>query len=152
MRAGFKKWAKLLGVLAVAVIATTACVAGADQEKEFLAKANAGDAEAQYQLSRLYFEGNGVDHSDKKGEHWVRKSAEQGFAQAQNDLGMMYLSGIVVRKNAIEADKWLTLASRQGYGPGTRTMKDLEDTMQPDQIKQAKTMADEWKPSSASAK
>jgi uncharacterized protein len=145
MRSGIKKWLTLL-CLVLAAVMVAGCALGDEQEKELLTKAQSGDAEAQYQLSRIYFEGNGVDQSDKKGAIWVRKSAEQGHAMAMADLGLMYASGVMCRKDAVEADKWLTLSSRQGYGQGTRFMKDLEDTMTPADIEKAKKLADGWTP------
>jgi len=124
----------------------TACTLGTELEKEFTAKANAGDAESQYQLARLFFDANGVDQSDKKGEFWLRKAAEQGHVQAQADMGGMYATGLIVRMNVVEADKWFILASMQGHGPGTRYMKDLEETMTPEQVEKAKLLAKNWKP------
>lgn len=146
MRLSVKKWAKLACVMFFAAMALTACALGDDLEKEYTSKAKAGDSEAQYQLARLYFEANGVDQSDKKGEFWLRKSAEQGHSQAQADIGGMYATGLIVRMNVIEADKWFILASKQGHGPGTRYMKDLEETMTPEQIEKAKQLANDWTP------
>ena len=146
MRSGIRKWSKLACAMLFAVMALGACTSGDELEKTYTAKAQTGDPEAQYQLGRLYFDANGVDHNDKKGTYWIRKAAEQGHPMAQADLGMLYAMGLIVRKNLIEADKWLTLSSRQGYGPGTRGMKDLEEKMQKDQIEKAKELADNWKP------
>ena len=41
-----------------------------------------GNAEAQYQLGRLYQLGEGVAKNDEKATDWFRKSAEQGYAEA----------------------------------------------------------------------
>ncbi len=139
------KWLKLLCVMTVAVTALTACALGEDLEKEYTAKAQKGDPEAQYQLARLYFEANGVTHSDKKGELWLRKAAEQGYAQAQSDMGTMYATGLIVRQSAVEADKWYILSSRQGFGPGLRNMKTHERSMSQEQIREATALADDWK-------
>ena len=146
MRSGIRKWARLLGLLAFAVMTLTACATGEELEKEYTAKAKAGDVEAQYQLGLMYFEGNGVDQSEKKGEFWIRKAAEQGHPRAQNDIGTMYANGVVVRKNMVEAIKWLTLSAKQGFGPGIRYMKDLEETLPREQIEKAKALAEAWKP------
>lgn len=148
MRTEIKKWAKLTCLIMVAVMALGACSKADEMHKEFSTKANNGDAESQYQLGRMYFEANGVDQSDKTGEFWVRKAAEQGHAQAQSDMGELYATGqlLVIRKNVVEADKWFILSSRQGHGAGTRNMKELEKTMLPAQIEQANVLANEWKP------
>ena len=146
MRTGIKKWGKLLCAMMLGVAVLTACVGGAEQEKEMLTKAKGGDAESQYQLARIYFEGNGVDQSDKKGAYWVRRAADQGHMMAQGDLGMMYALGVMVRKDEVEAVKWLTLSEKSDYGPAIRFMKDLQDTMKPEDIQKAKQMAADWKP------
>ncbi len=148
MRTRIIKWAKLTCLMLVAVMALGACVKGDEQHREFSNKANQGDAEAQYQLARIYFEANGVDQSDKKGEFWVRKAAEQGHAQAQSDLGELYATGqlMIIKKNLVEADKWFILSSRQGNGRGMRNMRDVEKEMQPQQIEQATAMANNWTP------
>ena len=146
MQAGMKRWGRLACTLFFAVMALTACVAGEEQERAFVAKAKQGDVEAQHQLSLLYFTGNGVDQSDKKGTFWARKAAEQGHREAQANLAELYALGIVMRKNLVEADKWFTLASMQEFGPATRRMRELEETMTPQQIEQAKALVKAWKP------
>ena len=146
MHSKIKKWTKLLGAVMLGVAVLAACTAGAEQEQEFMTKAKAGDAEAQYQLARLYFEGNGVDQSDKKGAYWVRRAADQGHMLAQGDLGMMYALGVMVRKDDVEAVKWLTLSEKSDYGPAIRFMKDLQDTMKQEDIQKAKQLAADWKP------
>ncbi|RJX32827.1 MAG: sel1 repeat family protein [Oxalobacter sp.] len=147
MFSGIKKWGKLFGAMILGVAILTACTGGTEQEQEFLKKAQKGDKEAQYQLSRLYFEGNGVDQSDKKGAYWVRKAAEGGYPLALGDLGMMYALGVMCRKDNVEALKWLTLCEKYDCsGPGIRYMKDLQETMKPEDIQKAKQLAATWKP------
>ena len=147
MGSGIRKWGKLLCAMMLGMAVLTGCVGGAEQEKEMLTKAKSGDAESQYQLARIYFEGNGVDQSDRKGAFWVRKAADQGHTMAQGDLGMMYALGVMVRKDNVEAIKWLTLCSEKGtYGPATRFMKDLEETMKPEDVQKGKQLSAEWKP------
>ncbi|MBS1186518.1 MAG: Sel1 domain protein repeat-containing protein [Burkholderiaceae bacterium] len=145
MHAGLKKWGAACAI-ALATMAMAGCTSSTDLEKEYTIKAQKGDAEAQHQLSMLYLTANGVDHSDKKGTFWARKAANQGHPEAQNNVGEMYASGVTVKKNLVEADKWLTLSSNQGFGPATRRMKDLEETMTPQQVAQAKELAKDWKP------
>jgi TPR repeat protein len=48
--------------------------------------AQAGDAEAQNQLARMYYFGDGVRQDDKQAAFWIKKSAGQGFAYAQDSL------------------------------------------------------------------
>ena len=46
--------------------------------EELLAKAEKGDAEAQYQLGCCYYEGDGVEQNYEQAVYWWTKSAEQG--------------------------------------------------------------------------
>lgn len=143
-----KKWLVLVFGVLFAAVTLTACTAGEEQEKVFLAKAQKGDAEAQFELGDIYLSGNGVDQSDKKGLLWVRRSADQGFARAQHYMGEAYTNGVglILKKNTVEACKWLTLAANQEHGPATRSMKDLQEKMTPQEIEQAKKLAQDWKP------
>lgn len=46
-----------------------------------------GDADAQYNLGKMYLEGNGVPQDDSEAAKWFRKAAEQGNSKAQKVLG-----------------------------------------------------------------
>lgn len=59
--------------------------------QELIAKANNGDAEAQYQLSRSYFEGRSVERNPTMGIKWLKLAAEQGNEDAIFDLGIKYI-------------------------------------------------------------
>ena len=52
--------------------------------------AEQGHAGAQYRLALMYYTGNGVVKSAKKGLEWMTKAAEQGDAKTQCDIGMCY--------------------------------------------------------------
>src|SRR5437016_2696359 len=78
---------------------------------EIKAKAEAGDAKAQYNLGLRYAEGGSEIETGK----WFRLAAEQGLAQAQCDLGVCYNKGVGVAKDAVEAVRWYRQAANQGY-------------------------------------
>lgn len=141
-----KKWLKLACSVVFAAVALTGCIAGEELEREMTEKAEKGDPQAQLGLALMYFQSNGVDHSDRKGVFWLRKAAEQGYAEAQANLGDVYQIGLATRKNLVEADKWYTLAAKQEFGRGIRDMKTLERKMTPEQIEMAKTLARAWRP------
>ena len=63
------------------------------QIEEIKRKANAGDAEAQYNLGVAYQNGQGVPKNHIEAAKWFRKAAEQKHAKAQNLLGAMYRDG-----------------------------------------------------------
>jgi hypothetical protein len=73
------------------------------------ARAERGDAEAQYELGRAYAEiWNPVE-----AVRWYRKAAEQGIAEAQYWLGQSYATSQGVTRDAAEAYAWFCLATAQ---------------------------------------
>ena len=60
--------------------------------------AEAGSAEAQYELGKLYEDGIGTDADTARALALYRQSADQGFADAINDLGFLtYQGGLGLR-------------------------------------------------------
>lgn len=72
------------------------------------------DAEAQFYLGKLYYNGNGVTKSDSEALNWYAKSANQGFAKAQNNLGIFYQRGIGTSQSLSDAVYWFRKAAEQG--------------------------------------
>jgi len=66
---------------------------------------------AQFDLSLMYREGNGVVRDYLEELRWLKKSAEQGHTGAQNNLGVRYASGEGVSRDYVEAYKWYNLAA-----------------------------------------
>jgi TPR repeat protein len=71
-----------------------------------------GDAEAQYELGRRYYDGEGVAKDTLEAVKWFRKAADQGHAFAQTGLGRCYGEGVA--KDQVEAVKWYRMAAEQG--------------------------------------
>jgi TPR repeat protein len=70
---------------------------------------NFGDANAQYNLARMHFEGAGV----KKDSRWLFLAADKGHLQAQALLGQTLFSGREgVRPQRALGLMWLTLARK----------------------------------------
>ncbi len=86
--------------------------------KDSKAKAEQGDASAQYNLGVVYHEGVGVLQDDKQAVKWWRKAAEQGYASAQYNLALMYAKGQGVLQNYKQAVKWFRKAAEQGHANG----------------------------------
>src|SRR5437016_806159 len=78
------------------------------------AKAEKGDAVAQYNLGDYYHDGVGVTKDETEAVTWFRKAAEQGFAYAQYNLGVAYANGDGVTRDAAEAIKWYRKAADKG--------------------------------------
>ena len=73
-----------------------------------------GDAEAQFALGLLYYDGIGVPVDHTESSYWFHRAAEQGHAGAQYNLGNAYLRGEGVRKNETMAVRWWRKAADQG--------------------------------------
>src|SRR4051812_18409637 len=52
--------------------------------------AQAGNADAQYNLGRLYARGEGVPQDDRKAVDWFRRAAKQKNVDAEYNLAGMY--------------------------------------------------------------
>ena len=71
--------------------------------------------EAQYNLSVMYKNGEGVDQSDTMAMEWTEKAAEQGHAGAQYNLGLVYYKGHGVDQDDSMAMRWYAKAAAQGF-------------------------------------
>jgi len=75
-----------------------------------LKKAESGDAEAQFILAGMYFEGRGVAGDCKKAFEWCEKSALRGYEIALFRLGCMYYKGNGVERDHKKAYAYLVIA------------------------------------------
>lgn len=89
---------------------------------ELTRKAEAGDAQAQYELGRRYAEGEGVSKDAAKAMEWWNRAAEQGNADAQHRLGVAYHLGEGVKQDLIKAIAWTRKAAEQGNSKAQRNL------------------------------
>jgi len=82
--------------------------------EEFRAKAEKGEANAQFQIGWCYLIGQSVPLDKAEAVIWFSKSAEQGNVDAQNNLGSCYAKGDGVSKDDTEAARWYRRAAEQG--------------------------------------
>ena len=68
--------------------------------------ANEGDADAQYNLGVMYYNGEYVDKDLDKASKWIREAAEQGNVHAQYALGVMHFKGEGVDQDLNKAMQW----------------------------------------------
>jgi len=80
--------------------------------------AEQGNADAQFNLGRLYKKGHGVPQDDRQSAFGIRKAAEQGNAEAQYLHGMMYTLGDDVPQDYTQAAAWYRKAAEQGVAGG----------------------------------
>src|ERR1700688_4620633 len=80
-----------------------------------------GNADAQYDLARLYFKGVGSSRDDfRYGARWLGLAAQKGQHQAQALLGQMLFNGDQLPRQAARGLMWLTLARDSAAADETR--------------------------------
>jgi uncharacterized protein len=75
-----------------------------------------GDADAQYNLGRLYLQGRGVPKDAIQAARWLGLAADKGHRSAQAALGAMLFTGEGVARQPARGLAWLTVA-KDGAGP-----------------------------------
>ncbi|HHJ15773.1 MAG TPA: sel1 repeat family protein [Gammaproteobacteria bacterium] len=108
---------------------------------EQMEEAEAGDADAQYEVGIKYLKGHGVEQDTSRALHWLElsaqsgnerartklqrmqdqqakfsdtlKKAQSGDAGAQYTVGMMYLKGKGTAQDGAKARDWISKAARQ---------------------------------------
>ncbi len=82
------------------------------------AATNVGDANAQYNLARMYLDGSGVEKDSRQAARWLRLAAEKGHAPSQALLGHLLFTGPegIARQRA-QGLMYLTLARESANDP-----------------------------------
>jgi hypothetical protein len=95
---------------------TAGITAGSDAhiDPQLMAKANVGNAAAQYNLGYDYYLGQGIQQDYAQAAVWWRKAAEQGNVESQGNLGVLYFNGQGVPQSYVEAASWYRKAAEQG--------------------------------------
>lgn len=88
--------------------------------------AEQGNADAQFNLGLMYFNGTGVQQDDQAALKWFRLAADQGDAFAQFALGNMYFMGRGVSANLVASYALGNLAATEvpGYFTQPAQMRD----------------------------
>ena len=82
-------------------------------EQQLLEHAEQGDAQAQYEVGRRFWNGDGVDQDHKQAADWFDRAARQGLASAQCALGLCYERGDGVEQDMWQAAAWYQWAAQQ---------------------------------------
>ena len=97
----------------------TADIAGDELRSacEYLTAAQAGDREAQFNLSELYKRGDVVSQDLSLSNLWCQKSADQKYADAEFEIGNALYTGMVIMSdaNAKNAVDWWESAANQHH-------------------------------------
>ena len=143
-------------VAAVAVLVALAVGAQAQTPEldALRARAEQGDADAQFDFGAMYFRGRGVPQDDAEAGRWWRLSVEQGHSGGQNNLGVRYNDGTGVPQDDVQAYMWtnLVVSGRSGNARLTDETRELAvrnrdvvaGLMTPDDRSEAQRLAREW--------
>jgi hypothetical protein len=93
------------------------------ETKELIAKADAGDRDAQFKVGLAYDSSTGAPRSRDKAIKYYLMAAEQGLAEAQNSLGSIFQA----EKNYTEAKSWYERAAAQNHPMATNSLGYLYD-------------------------
>lgn len=113
---------KILATLTLIVLQAMATSALADVA-DLTARAEAGEAGAQFLLAHAYDYGRGAPKDKASALTWYRRAAEQGHVDAQNSLGSILQED----KRYAEALQWYTRAAAQGSAEGISNEAYLHD-------------------------
>ena len=109
----------IVGILAAQILGTASVVAGPWEDGT--AAYNRGDYVPAVRL--------------------FRPLAEQGNAKAQNMLGVMYRRGQGVARNSVRAFMWFSRAAARGDARAKAELREVSQTMSPQELSQAREMA-----------
>ena len=111
---------QLRGAAGIALVVLSMLSAGlsdglrADEIADLTAKAEKGEAEAQFELGRRYQVGTGVAKDDAQALQWFLKAGQRDHARALVSLGSIYAHGFGVKEDWAESIRWYRLAALQG--------------------------------------
>ncbi len=107
-----------------------------------------GNIIAMHNLAVLYATPNGVEENPDMPEAygWFRQAADHGVRDSQVNLGIFYTKGVGTQVDLVEAYKWFTLAAKAGDKDAENKRGVIADALRPDQLAEAKTRIEIWKP------
>ena len=99
------------------------------QDPDLIARAQAGEAEAQTELGYIYAIGEGVEQNFDEALRWLQAGTRQGYADAQYNYGNMFANGFGVEQDFAEALKLKALGCGMGQGYFYGRPIDAESTL-----------------------
>ncbi|MEW6334335.1 MAG: tetratricopeptide repeat protein [Thermodesulfobacteriota bacterium] len=116
--------------------------------------AEQGNADAQFNLGSLYYQGRGVPRDYAEAIRWMRRAADQNHVFAQTTLGSIYAEGVqgVIPQDYPQALMWFVFASAQGDMEAMPLRDAMANRMTPTQIAEAQRLVREFKPEDVQAK
>lgn len=86
----------------------------AAEYQRLIAAAQNGDAEAQYNLGKVYARGIGTTKNIDEAAKWLRKAADQNYPPAQFTLADWLFDGVKVPKDQKESVRLYTVVAERG--------------------------------------
>jgi TPR repeat protein len=88
----------------------------------------AGNSQAQYDLSQMYFQGIGTSKSIEQGWIWMNRAADQGNIQAMLELGVRYQASTSLKNGEEMAFLWFQKAAMAGSPVGQYNLARLYES------------------------
>jgi TPR repeat protein len=87
-----------------------------------------GDADAQYNLGRLYLDANSQERDPKQAARWLRVAARKGHVGAQALLGQLLFTGDDdVPRRPAQGLMWLTVARSNAHAASEDWIRDAQE-------------------------
>jgi len=102
------------GALFVMFLCLLQTVAYAQADDHLLARAEAGDSAAQFELGNRYLNADAAGQDVSEALPWFLRAAEGGNFNAQYNIAVMYLNGLGVAKDETKAVEWFVSAANNG--------------------------------------
>ena len=99
--------------------------------------AQAGDAQAQYELGEFFYQGTSGERDLAQALSYFEQASLQGHAQAQYQLGLMFSRGEGVRANNIQAYIVLKMAAVNGSEEALDAADEVSAKMRRDELEVA---------------
>jgi len=120
---------RFVAVAVLAALALCAPVQAQTPEIDALrARAEQGDAEAQYNLGSMYDEGRGVTQDRAEAARWWLLAAEQGHSNAAVAMGFSYVVGLGVPMDRSEAVRFYRLGALDRHPGGMHMLGESYST------------------------
>lgn len=106
--------------------------------------ADAGFANAQYNLAGKYLRGEDVPRDVATAREWVRRAAEQSYPPAQVLLGLMNFTGIGVPRDMAETTFWWSLAADRGHAAAAMGNEMIRPLLKPREVIKMRQLRSKW--------
>ena len=117
-------------IIAVCLTLSASMSFGADF-KATLKRVNRGDAEAQFELARMYAQGDGVKQDYTKAREYLEKAAALNHVGAISNLGEMYFNGYGVKQDYTKARELFEKAAALNYAGASYNLGYMYFTRRP---------------------